>query len=127
MAIGGTPALSLRPEQAETSRLTRAFVFSLALHLTIGGLYYVGHEFGWWKSLHWPEWFKSSKMLTELLEKPQLPTEERQIEVPLVFVDVSPDQATAEEPKKTPLYSNKNSIAANPDPKEADDPKIDAK
>jgi hypothetical protein len=127
MAIAGTPALSLRPEQAETSRLTWAFVFSLALHLTIAGLYYVGHEFGWWKSLHWPEWFKSSKMLTELLEKPQLPTEERQIEVPLVFVEVTQEQATPEEPKKTPYYSDKNSVAASPKPKEEDVPKIDGK
>jgi hypothetical protein len=125
MAIAETPQLSLRPEQAETSRLTWAFVVSLALHLTIAGLYYAGHEFGWWKNLHWPEWLKSSKMLTELFQKPR--PEERQIEVPLVFVEVTPEQASAEEPKKTPFYSNKNSIAANPDPKDADVPKIDGK
>jgi hypothetical protein len=127
MAIAGTPELSLRPEQAETSRLTWAFVVSIALHLTIGGIYYAGHEFGWWKNLQWPEWLRNSKMLTELLHKTQPQPEERQIEVPLVFVEVTPDQATAEEPKKTPLYSNKNSIAANPDPKDAELPKIDGK
>jgi hypothetical protein len=127
MAIAGTPELSLRPERAETSRLSWAFAFSLALHLAVVGIYYAGHEYGWWKNLHWPEWLRSSKMLTELFQKPQPQSEERQIEVPLVFVEVTPEQATTEEPKKTPLYSNKNSIAANPDPKESEVPKIDGK
>ena len=127
MAIAGTPELSLRSEQAETSRLSWAFAISLALHLTIGGLYYAGHEFGWWRNLHWPDWLRPPRMLTELFHKTQPQPEERQIEVPLVFVEVTPEQATTEEPKKTPLYSNKNSIAANPDPKDADVPKIDGK
>jgi|KBSMisStaDraftv2_1062788.scaffolds.fasta_scaffold180677_2 hypothetical protein len=127
MAIAGTPEISLRPERAETSRLTWAFAVSLALHLMTVGVYYAGHEFGWWKNLHWPQWLRTSKMLTELLQKTQPQPEERQIEVPLVFVEVTPEQATTEEPKKTPFYSNKNSVAANPDPKDADVPKIDGK
>jgi len=96
-----TPEISLRLEQAETSRLTWAFTFSLILHLLIGGTYYVGHEYGWWKNLHWPAWMKSAKMLTELLQKPQPQLEERQIEVPLVFVEVTPAQAATEAPKET--------------------------
>jgi hypothetical protein len=127
MAIAGTPEIPLRLEQAETSRLTWAFAISLALHLMVAGIYYAGHEYGWWKNLHWPDWLKSAKMLTELFQKPQPQPEERQIEVPLVFVEVTPEQATTEEPKKTPLYSNKNSVAANPDPKDSDVPKIDGK
>jgi hypothetical protein len=127
MAIAGTPPISMRPGQAETSRLTWAFAFSLALHLATVGTYYAGHEFGWWKNLRWPEWLKSPRMLTELLQKTQPQPEERQIEVPLVFVEVTPEQATTEEPKKTPFYSNKNSVAANPEPKDADVPKIDGK
>jgi hypothetical protein len=126
MAIAGTPEISLRPERAETSRLTWAFAVSLALHLVAVGIYYAGHEFGWWKNLHWPEWLKSPRMLTELFQKPQ-PPEERQIEVPLVFVEVTPEQATPEVPQKTPFYSDKNSVAANPNPKDADVPKIDGK
>jgi hypothetical protein len=127
MAIAGTPEIPLRSEQAETSRLTWAFAISLALHLMSGGIYYAGHEYGWWKNLHWPEWLRSSNMLAELIRKPQPQPEEREIEVPLVFVEVTPEQATTEEPKKTPLYSNKNSVAANPEPKDADVPKIDGK
>src|SRR5262249_24669083 len=127
MAIAGTPELSLRPEQAETSRLTWAFALSLALHLTIAGIYYAGQQFGWWKNLQWPEWLRSSKMLTEMLQVPPLAPEEREIEVPLVFVEVTPAQATPEVPQKTPYYSDKNSVAASPKPKYEDVPKIDGK
>ena len=127
MAIAGTAEISLRMEQAETSRLSWAFVFSLALHLTVAGIYYVGHEYGWWQHLHWPAWVRSSKMLTELFQKPQSQTEERQIEVPLVFVEVTPEQASSEVPEKTKFYSNKSSVAANPNPNDSDIPKIDGK
>jgi len=51
---------------------------------------------------------KSAKMLTELLQKPQPQLEERQIEVPLVFVEVTPAQAATEAPKETKFYSDKN-------------------
>jgi hypothetical protein len=127
MAIAGTPQLSLRSEQGETSRLTEAFALSMALHLTIAGLYYTGHELGWWKNLHSPEWLRSSKMLTELIQVPKTQPEEREIEVPLVFVDVAPEQATPEIPPKTPYDSDKNSVAANPKPKDEEVPKIDGK
>src|SRR5215471_16039049 len=128
MAIARTSELSMRWDEAETSRLTRALIFSLALHLLVGGTYYLGREFGWWKNLHWPAWVKSAKMLTELFQKPQpKPEEQRQIEVPLVFVEVTPEQATTETPKDTKFYSNKNSIAANPKPDDSELPKIDGK
>lgn len=117
----------MRLEQAETSRLTRAFTFSLIFHLSVVGIYYAGHEYGWWKNLHWPAWMKSAKMITELFHKPQPPPEERQIEVPLVFVEVTPAQATTEVPKKTDFYSDKNSVAANPKPADSDVPKIEGK
>lgn len=127
MAIARTPEISLRLEQAETSRLTWAFVFSLILHLSVVGIYYAGHEYGWWKNLHWPAWMKSAKMVTELFHKPQPQPEERQIEVPLVFVEVTPAQAATEAPKETKFYSDKNSVAANPKPADSDVPKIEGK
>src|SRR3954462_12732259 len=126
MAIARTPEMPLRLEQAETSRLTWAFTFSLALHLFVVGLYHAGHEYGWWKNLHWPAWVKSAKMLSELFQKPQQPLQEQQIEIPLVFVEVNPAQATTEAPKETPYYSSKNSIAANPEPTvDSNVPKVD--
>jgi hypothetical protein len=128
MAIARTSELSLRWDDAETSRVTRALIFSLAFHLLVGGTYYLGHEFGWWKNLHWPAWVKSAKMLTEIFQKPQpKPEEQRQIEVPLVFVEVTPAQETTETPKDTKFYSNKNALAANPKPDDSEVPKIDGK
>lgn len=115
-------------EGADSSRLTWAFAVSLALHLFVAGLCYVGHEYGWWKNLQWPAWAKA-RMLTELFKKPQeQQPQEQQIEVPLVFVEVTPAQATTEAPKKTPFYSNKNSTAANPEPTvDSNVPRIDGK
>lgn len=127
MAIARTPEISLRLEQAESSRLTRAFTFSLLLHLLIAGTYYLGHEYGWWQKIHWPAWVKTPKMLTELFQKPQPQPEEQKIEVPLVFVEVSPAQATTETPKDTKFYSDKNSVAANPKPDDSELPKVEGK
>src|ERR1043165_5602560 len=127
MAIARTPDISLRLEQAETSRLTWAFTISLVLHLLAARTYYLGHEYGWWRNIRWPAWVKAPKMLTEMLKKPQPQPEERKIEVPLVFVEVTPEQATAEAPKDTKFYSSKNSVAANPKPDDSAVPKIEGK
>jgi hypothetical protein len=104
MAVAGTPEISLRLEQGETSRLTWAFVFSLILHLSIVGIYYAGHEYGWWKNLHWPAWMKSAKMLTELFHKPQPQPEERQFEVLLLLVVFTPEKAYKVDPKKKKFF-----------------------
>ncbi len=116
-------------EQAESSRLAWAFVLSILLHLLISGTYEAGKKYGWWQNIHWPAWTRSSRMLTELLKKstPQQP-KAAQEEAPYLFVDVSHAQQTAEAPKNTPYYSDKNSRAANPDSdKDTDTPKIDGK
>src|SRR3982751_1103219 len=128
MALAETPQSSLRPERAESSRLAWALVISLFLHLTIFETYQAGKKYGWWEQIHVPSWLKSPKMLTEILKQEQAAKPPPSIEVPLVFVDVSPAQATAEPPKKTEYYSDKNSQAANPDPKEeTSKPKIEGK
>jgi hypothetical protein len=46
-------------------------------------------------------------------------------EVPLVFVEVDPALAAVEPPRETKNYSTHNSLAANPQPKNLDLPKID--
>jgi outer membrane biosynthesis protein TonB len=47
-------------------------------------------------------------------------------EPPLLFVQVNPDQVSAEAPKNAKYYSSQNSVAANPDPvKDTETPKID--
>src|ERR1043166_8174896 len=117
MSAAGMPNWSLRVERAESSRLAWAFTISVALHLLTFVSYETGKRLGWWKNWHWPPWLQSAKMLTEMLKKKEntQPPQQRQ-EVPLMFVDVSPAQATPEPPKTTPYYSDKNSRAANPEP-----------
>src|SRR3954464_2565495 len=129
MAFATMPTGGLRQEQAQNSRLAWAFVLSIALHLCFYGAYVGGRKLGIWKQLHWPAWMQSSKMLTELLKKPAPPKPKEELrEIPLMFVDVSPAQATVEVPKKSEYYSDRNSIAANPNPQQdLRMPKIDGK
>src|SRR5688572_2081687 len=116
---------SARTEQAEFSRLTWAFVISIALHLLVFGTWHAGNEFGWWKQLHWPSWLKRPALLTEMLPKPKKDAE-KQIEIPLVFVDVSQAQVSPEPPKDAKFYSDKDSVAANPEPvADTTNPKVD--
>src|SRR5216684_1113375 len=129
MSVVGMPESSLRRETTETSRLVWAFAISLMLHLSMFGTYEMGKQFGWWQRMQWPAWMKSPKMLTELLKKQQAAQQvQRQQEIPLIFVDVSPAQATPEPPKDAKYYSNKNSRAANQESeKETATPKIEGK
>jgi outer membrane biosynthesis protein TonB len=49
----------------------------------------------------------------------------RASQVPTIFVEVNPEQATAEAPPETPFYSTANTRAANPEPdKDTGTPKI---
>lgn len=129
MAIAGMPKLSLRLERAETSRLAWAFAISLLLHLLLFGTYQAGKKMNLWDRLHWPSWMQSHRMLSEILKKQQLAALQPQpVQVPLMFVDVSPEQAVAEPPKNPKGYSDRNSVAANPSAtKITDMPKIDGK
>jgi outer membrane biosynthesis protein TonB len=61
---------------------------------------------------------KAQEIQLSRAEKDRLPT--------LTFVDVSESQSVVEPPKDTQRYSDRNSIAANPEPnKELNEPKID--
>jgi len=124
MAGAELPKWSLRLERAESSRLVRAVVISLALHLLIGGGYYTEKKTAWLAKIQWPAWLKPAQKLAEMLvKKPPPPAVPR--EVPLMFVDVTPAQATAEPPKDAKHYSSLNSQAANPKANlDSDTPKI---
>ena len=128
MSIAGTSRGSLRAEQAEVSRLVWALAISLAFHLLVYGTYHTGEKYHLWRYVHLPAWVHPPKFLTELLQPKLKPPPPRQREIPLVFVNVSPAQATAEPPKEAKYYSDKNSQAANPSAdKITDTPKIDGK
>jgi hypothetical protein len=125
MNTGRAQATSLRPGQLEMTRLAWALAISLAIHLFCFGGYEVGKKLNLWQALHLPAWLQKTKMLAaKVQEQKELKPEE----VPLVYVDVSPRQATVEPPKNAKFYSNKNSQAANPDAdKDTDLAKIEGK
>jgi outer membrane biosynthesis protein TonB len=115
-------------EQAEFSRLAWAFALSLALHVLVYGGYHTGHKYHLWQNLHWPAWLRPPKILADLIQPKQSPRPLLRPDIPLMFVSVSPAQATAEPPKDAKFYSDKNSLAANPEPdKITETPKIDGK
>src|SRR5271165_434383 len=126
MVTAGMQKWSLRLERAETSRLAWAFAISLGLHLLVFGTYHAGKRLDLWQRLHWPTWLQSPRMLTEIMKKKEaVPLQPQQVQVPLMFVDVSPAQAVAEAPKNPKGYSDRNSLAANPEAiKITDMPKI---
>ncbi len=128
MSVASTFRWSLRLEPAELLRLGRAFGCSLAIHALLFGLcflFVVGEKHHWWDRVRLPAWLQSQKMLTQLFKKNQPPPPPPLSEPPLVFVTVSPAQATTEVPKDAKFYSDKNSLAANPEAdKETGIPKI---
>jgi hypothetical protein len=103
----GTKFDSLRFSGPESRRLTMALALSLAVHLLAWGGYEFGKTFNLWQRLHLPPLWLFTKI------KPAQPTVQQT--EPIVFVDVSPAQATTEAPKNAKYYSNQNSRAANPE------------
>ncbi len=127
MSVVRTPE-SVRREQVELSRLAWAFALSLLVHLLLFGGFQMGKRLGWWQRVHWPTWIQSRKALQKIDPETAKRQQEIQEEIPLVFVEVSPEQATPTPPKEAKFYSNQNSKAANKESKvETTTPKIDGK
>jgi len=123
MTTRRAPDISLRLDHLETSRLAWAFAVSVALHLLIWGTYETGRKFHVWEKIQVPEWIKTlTRALPKAAKKNQPPVER---EAPLVFINVTPQNAAVEAPKNPKYYSSHNSQAANPDAdRDTDIPKI---
>lgn len=112
--------------------LVVALCLSMSLHFLFYGIYKAGTAFGWWDvSLPFLERLLTkvnsamvdSEKIKELLERQQEIAEQ---EVPMIFVDVTPDQASTEAPENAKFYGAVNSRAANPESEtDTDIPKID--
>jgi hypothetical protein len=109
------PEASLRLDYLESSRLAWAFALSIAFHLLVWGAYSVEQKWHVWEQIHWPGWVQTiARSLTKVVKKEEV-AQAIDREPPLMFVDVSPQQATAEPPRNAAYYSDKNSRAANPE------------
>ncbi len=111
--------ISLRLNRPETARLTVALLVSLAVHFGAWGSYEVGKKQGWWKH------FQSSVWAQKVRKNFSAPAAQLQPVDPTIFVEVT--HADQEPTAPTKFYSNKNSQAANPDPGDANQPKLNGK
>lgn len=108
---------------AATRSLARAFALSLAVHLGVFSLVELGHRHDLWRFSPLAllaQWLKPEvKALAQQASlrppRPTTPPERKVEEVPVIFVDVDPSQASEEAPEQTKYYAAVNSRAGNPD------------
>lgn len=112
MADAVATTLQIRLSRREKQRLLRAFLISVALHLLLFGGYKLARHLNWQPDLLLPHWLKFSRKLEQAIaaKKDAMANPEP----PLVFVNVSPAQSTADAPPDAKYYSDKSSRAANP-------------
>lgn len=106
--------LHLRLSRAEVRRLVWAFLASVAVHLLLWGLSTLAVRMHLQPDLLLPRWLRQTHKIQEAIQAKQ-EAMAKPDEPPLVFVHVSPAQATTEPPKDARFYSDKNSLAANPE------------
>ena len=103
MASADAENLSMRLEPSAYKRLGYALAISGGIHILIFLLSLaVGSGKLAWLSQIVPKWLKPEAMLAEAVKKQQPKPPEQ--DIPLTFVDVNPEVAVTEAPKKTPYY-----------------------
>lgn len=119
------PQSDHRRTMLATASVAKAFYFSILLH-AIGILSLeLGYQTGLWKSTFL---FSRPPSAIEELAHLQAQPQPQEQEIPLVFIEVDPAQATPEPPKDARFYSSLSSRAANPDTqKDTLTPKIDGR
>jgi hypothetical protein len=125
MSASDSQTARLRHDRWEYSRLIWALVASLLVHAGSYGIYEGGKALHLWERIALPAWIRDlAHALVPPLPKQtaKRPTEQ---EAPLMFVNVSPNQAPVEPPKNAKYYAAQSTRAANPDAeRDADTPKI---
>ena len=123
MSVPGQQEMSLRPRRFEYKRLGWALLISLLIHAFLYG----GYQFS--RNVL-PVWMAHVKFLAALAHELQArqqkpPPPPQPTAVPLVFVEVNPQAATAEPPKDAKYYSSQNSKASDSSNKaDTDTPEI---
>jgi hypothetical protein len=115
--------------------LLGAFAISLLLHFFVIATVEVGRTLKLWNFSIVPKWMQS-RLYEEVKKEEQRrleqarkePPKEEEIEIPMIFVEVNPEQAEPQPPKDAKYYSSQNSLAANPDSqKNLNVPKIEGR
>lgn len=102
-----------------TYPLVQAFLYSLTIHIALFGTIEVGYRLGWWEATAMPSW-----MAAALINKLDAEKEAQRAnagavsqEIPLLYVEVNPEQVSSAPPQDAKYYSTANSVAKQPDPK----------
>jgi len=120
MVVDRTDKVTLRVGRLEFTRLGWALVLSLVAHLVFWGGYELTKRFDLMAKLQLPQWMQ------RLVTPPPVQAKQQPTREPFMFIDVSEAQSVAEPPKDALRYSDRNAIAANPEPtKNLNEPKID--
>lgn len=125
------PLESLRLDRLAWRRLVAAAVLSLLLHALLYSGWKLAQRYHFLEHLSLPAWLNPSvRMVEAMTAEAQSGSAAEELErermVPMTFVEVGPDQATAEAPKEAKYYSTQNSLAANPKTEvESNVPKLD--
>ncbi|MDW7981060.1 MAG: hypothetical protein RMH97_10885 [Verrucomicrobiales bacterium] len=128
MSSGIVQMPSLQLERRDLTRLGWAFFVSLLLHASCFGGYKLGAKLHVWERIDLANALRpASEVVTKILGLNAAVGETATIrDVPVVFVDVNPVVASTEPPKSAKYYSDRHSVAANPDAdKDTGVPKID--
>lgn len=108
-----------------TGSVARALLLSVLMHGVIFGALELGYQTGFWNLtllFSKEQARKDAELIRALHERQQ------EQEMPLIFVEVDPSQATPDSTQDAQYYSSLNSRAANPEPKsDLPTPKIDGK
>jgi hypothetical protein len=110
--------------------LVQAFGFSVLFHLLFFGAIEAGYRFDLWRYSPLAllaKWLQPKPDPRTALAPTPAAVREREVQqVPVVFVDVDPSQATEEEPANTPYYAAVSSRASNPEvSRDTDRPQLD--
>ena len=109
------------------SPLVIALLLSLVLHLFLFFFAWLAPQMANWKWL--PAWVKPliAAVTPPPPPKPEARTEPQEVEIPLQFIEVDPNQSVADAPKDARFVSTANTLAGNPSPAKTLIPKIDGR
>ncbi|MBM3882408.1 MAG: hypothetical protein FJ387_22240, partial [Verrucomicrobia bacterium] len=95
--------------------MARAFLLSLLCHGVLFGLLEVAQRYDLWRLAPLAALARALQLEPARAPQAAAPPVQPAEELPVIFVDVDPSQATTELPPATKFYSATASVAANPD------------
>jgi outer membrane biosynthesis protein TonB len=112
---------TLRARPWEDSQLVWALVISVIVHLSAFGVFKVGQHYHLWEKIRVPAWIQRiTDALVPALAKRAAQPPKPQNEMPLMFIEVSPDLAVADAPKDARHYAAHSTRATQSDPADKD-------